>query len=334
MEVCGTHTMAAARSGLRTLLPAGVRLSSGPGCPVCVTAPGYVAAACALARRPGVVVATFGDMVRVPGGDVSLEEERARGADVRPVYSTLDALALARRLPGREVVFLGVGFETTAPTVAAAVRTARDEGIENFSVLVAHKTMPGALRALATAPDIALDGLLCPGHVSTVTGEGIYRFLPAEFGIPCAIAGFEPLEILLGIESLLGQILEGQPRVENVYRWVVRPGGNARARAVMEEVFEACDAEWRGIGTIPGSGLRLRAAFAAFDAGRRFSIRVPHVAPPRGCLCGRILRGVAEPADCPLFGRSCTPRRPVGPCMVSSEGACAAAYTYGEERAA
>jgi hydrogenase expression/formation protein HypD len=333
MEVCGTHTMSAARNGLRALLPANVRLTSGPGCPVCVTGPGYVVAACDIARR-GAVIATFGDMIRVPGGDRSLEAERAAGAEIRVVYSPLDALAIARRAPTRDVVLLGVGFETTAPTVAAAILEAERGGLKNFSVLAAHKTMPNAMRAIASSPDIALDGFLCPGHVSTVTGSGIYRFLADEFGLPCAISGFEPVDILEGVASLLEQRIEGRPRVEIVYRRAVRPAGNAVARAAMAEVFEPFDADWRGIGVIPGSGLAIRAARAAvaarggFDAERRFSITVPAVAPPRGCRCGEILRGAAEPVECPLFGRACAPDRPVGPCMVSSEGACAAAYLY------
>ncbi len=329
MEVCGTHTMSAARAGLHSLLPPGLRLSSGPGCPVCVTGPGYIAAACDLARRHGVAVATFGDLVRVPGAGRSLEDERAEGADVRVVYGPLDALALARAEPDREIVFLGVGFETTAPTVAATILAARREGLRNFSVLCAHKTMPAAMRAILESADVSIRGFLCPGHVTVITGPDLYAFIPREYRVPCVIAGFEPVEILLGIRALLRQVVENRAAVENAYGRAVTATGNARARAVMEEVFEPSDEEWRGIGMIPGSGLAVREAFAGFDARRKLGVEWPDVPPPENCLCGEILRGAAEPADCPLFGTLCTPASPVGACMVSSEGACAAAHRYG-----
>jgi len=339
MEVCGTHTMAAARSGLRNALPEKIRLISGPGCPVCVTPVGYVDHALALAARPEVTVATFGDLVRVPGsvrsggegGPPSLDRARAGGADVRVVYSPLDALALARDLTGREVVFLGVGFETTAPAIAAALKQAQDEGLGNFSVLGAHKTVPEAMGVLASADDLALDGFLCPGHVSVVLGPEPYEPLAAEHGIPCVIAGFEPVEILRGLVALVAQAAGGVARVENCYGGAVRPGGNPKARAVMEEVFQPADAEWRGIGVIPHSGLEIREAYAGLDAARRFEVSLPEPVEPAGCRCGEVLRGVLDPADCPLFGTACTPEDPQGACMVSSEGSCAARYHYGDQ---
>lgn len=333
MEVCGTHTMSAARAGLHDLLPPSVRLSSGPGCPVCVTAPGYIAAAVALAGDRRVTIATFGDLIRVPGGNASLERARSLGADVRVVYSALDALALARRDFSREVVFLGVGFETTTPTVAAAVRRARAEGIPNFSVLAAHKTMPRAMRAVLDSADVAIDGILCPGHVSTITGSAMYAFIADEFGVPCAIAGFEPVDMLRGVRALLEQIVVGRAEVANAYGRVVRADGNPGARAVVAEVFEPADAEWRGIGVIPESGVGFRSDWRDRDAVHRFSIVVPEIAPPPNCLCGAILRGASDPDRCSLFGRACTPARPVGPCMVSNEGACAAAYRYRRDSA-
>jgi hydrogenase expression/formation protein HypD len=328
MEVCGTHTMSAARAGLHALLPASVRLSSGPGCPVCVTAPGYIAAACALARSGEATITTFGDMIRVPGGGTSLETERANGADVRVVYSPLDALALARRDLTRAVVFLGVGFETTTPAIGAAIRTAWKEGLANFSVLGAQKTMPGPMRAVCESGEIRIDGFLCPGHVSTIIGAGPYRFLADEFGIPCAVAGFEPLEILLAVRELLRMHLGHRPSVMNLYGRAVREQGNPEARAIMADIYEPSDAEWRGLGTLPESGLSIRRLFKDHDARRVFAVEEPILPPPPGCLCGAILRGAAEPRTCGLFGAACTPDRPVGPCMVSSEGACAAAWKY------
>jgi len=325
MEVCGTHTMAIARHGIRDLLPRNVRLVSGPGCPVCVTPTQYVDLALALACQPQVEIATFGDMVRVPGTEGSLDSARASGAEVRVVASTLDALQRCRQRPDRQVVFLAVGFETTAPTVAAALQTARAEGLDNFSILCAHKTIPQALAALAQQPDSAVGGFLCPGHVSVITGTGIYEPL----GLPCVVGGFEPLDILLALARLLEQIASGRNLVENAYGRVVRPRGNLRAQEVMAQTFEPCDAVWRGLGSIPGSGLRVRALLEHFDALKRFDLTVPEAREPEGCLCGEILCGRAEPEDCPLFGRACTPENPVGACMVSSEGTCAARHRYG-----
>ncbi len=328
MEVCGTHTMAAFRSGLRQLLPASVRLVSGPGCPVCVTDPSYIDAAIELAGHPDVIVATFGDLVRVPGSDSSLERERAAGANVRIVYSPSDALVLAKECRSKKVVFLGVGFETTAPTVAWAIWRAAKDNVGNFFVLCAHKTMPQAMDALLRDQQVKIDGFLCPGHVSVITGAQIYRFICERYRIPCVVAGFEPWDILEAVRMLLQQLVEGRAEVENEYSRSVTETGNASAQRLMAEVFEPCDADWRGIGTIAGSGLRIRDQYARFDAAKALDVKFPaaHVNPL--CKCGSVLRGVATPLDCRLFGKACTPAHPVGPCMVSSEGVCAAYFKY------
>lgn len=329
MEVCGSHTQAIGRYGIRTLLPATLRLISGPGCPVCVTSIRDVDAALWLAGRPGTIFATFGDMMRVPGtGGASLQQLRAAGADVRPVASALDILPMTEGEPGREVVFMGIGFETTAPTVASVLRTARRRGIANLTVFSVHKTVPPALKALLADPALNLDGFLCPGHVSTIIGADAYAFLP-EAGKAAVITGFEPVDILEGIALLLEQIEKGRAEVAVQYGRGVRPEGNPRARVLMEEVFEEGDAPWRGLGTIAGSGLLLRDPYESFDARKRFIIPELPFAEVPGCACGAILRGIREPADCPLFRRLCTPANPVGPCMVSSEGSCAARYRYG-----
>ncbi len=331
MEVCGTHTMAIGRHGLRSLLPAQIRLVSGPGCPVCVTPVGYLDQALALAGQPGTIVATFGDLLRVPGSSASLQAARAAGARIRVIGSTLEALSLAEENPALEVVLLGVGFETTAPTVAVAMRLARERKLVNFSLLSALKTMPAALAALAGEPQSRIDGLLCPGHVAAVSGAAAFRPLAERFGLPCVIAGFEPLDILSGMTMLVRQIVEGRAEVENQYRRVVSEEGNRRARALTGEVFSACRSEWRGLGWLDDSGLALNQGYAAFDAAPRLPAGL---APPREsaeCRCGEILTGRAVPVDCPLFARECTPDRPQGACMVSSEGSCAAAYSFAAE---
>ncbi len=328
MEICGTHTMAVFRHGLRALLPEQVELISGPGCPVCVTSMEQIDMAVELAGTPGVTVATFGDMLRVPGSQSSLSREASMGADVRVVYSSLDALRTAVNEPQREVVFLGIGFETTAPTVAAAIRTAREKGVKNFSVLSAHKLLPPAMDALASSADSAIDGFICPGHVSTVIGISFYEKVAARYGIPCVVAGFEPVDILQAVLMLLSQIEAGRAEAEIQYVRAVRPRGNPSALAVMEEVFEPCESTWRGMGRIPLSGLAIRDSYASHDAGRRFEINPPPAKEPPGCRCPEVLRGAARPVDCPLFRKQCTPRTPVGACMVSSEGACAAYFKY------
>jgi hydrogenase expression/formation protein HypD len=329
MEVCGTHTMAIARNGIRALLGDGVILISGPGCPVCVTPDGYIDAAIALGRRPEVVLATFGDMVKVPGTSSSLEKERGNGADVRVVYSPLDAVELAARSPEREIVFLGVGFETTAPTIAGAIEAAGRRGLANFSVLASVRTIPGAMDALAADPAVRIEGFLCPAHVSAIIGSDAYRPLVEKRGIPCVVAGFEPLDILCGISMLLLQKREGAARVENEYSRVATPEGNRKALALIGRVFEKCDTSWRGIGVIPGTGLAVAEAYAAFDAERKFGIEVPLTERKTSCRCGDVLKGIITPRECPLFGKGCTPEDPVGPCMVSSEGTCAAFFKYG-----
>ena len=329
MEVCGTHTMAIYQYGLRSLLPETVRLVSGPGCPVCVTPAGYLDAALACAGTAGVTVATFGDMLRVPGSSGSLLEARAHGADVRIVYSPRDAVALARTTPDRRVVFLGVGFETTAPAVAASILEAERLGLTNYCVLAAHKTMPLPMQALTADPDLNLDGYLCPAHVSTVIGGKAYLPLAERHRIPCVVTGFEPADVMQGIEMLLAQQLSGQPRVEIQYRRAVGWDGNSRAQAILDQVFTSCDAVWRGLGLLPGSGLRIRDEYRAFDAEQLPGITVAVGDEHPGCRCGDVLRGKISPADCPLFAAGCTPEKPVGACMVSSEGTCAAAYRYG-----
>jgi len=332
MEVCGTHTVAISRFGLRSLLPERLRLLSGPGCPVCVTPVGEIDRAIAIARLPDTIVATFGDMMRVPGSESSLERERARGADVRIVYSPLDALEIAAEEPGREIVFLGVGFETTSPTVAATIARADREGLRNVSVLPFFKRIPPALRKLAAVPDRSLDGFICPGHVSVVLGSDAYRSIARDDGLPCVVTGFEPLDILWGIFLLLRQANDvragGRAKVEIQYRRAVTREGNPAALAMLDDVFEICDAEWRGIGEIPESGYAIAEPYRNLDAGPRFDVELPPPADDGPCICGEIMLGEKLPDDCPSFGTACTPRSPLGPCMVSSEGSCAAFYRY------
>ena len=332
MEVCGTHTMSIAQSGLRSLLPEHLRLISGPGCPVCVTDATLISAALALARHPDVTLTTFGDMLRVPAGEYSLQTLREQGADVRLVLSPLDALELAQAQPRRQVVFFAVGFETTAPLTASTLELAYELGLSNFSVLSAHKTMPAALRALLGG-STRVGALLCPGHVAAVTGADSFGFVSRELGLPAAVAGFTPVEILLAVAAVVEMKEAGRAYLANCYQRAVRPEGNPAARAALERVFVPCDANWRGLGPIPGSGLALREEFAEFDAARRFGevIAVGTVYRDHpGCCCGAVLRGELAPAGCPLFGGECTPRHPCGACMVSSEGSCAAAYRYRE----
>ena len=332
MEVCGTHTVAIFRYGIRDVIPASIRLLSGPGCPVCVTPNRSIDEFIAVSRKPGVVVAVFGDMMRVPGTDSSLELEKARGADVRVVYSSLDALALARENPEKDVVFFAVGFETTAPTIAATLVAAADAGVRNFYVLPANKLIPPAMAAVLETEGLGLDGLICPGHVSAIIGSRPYEFISAKYGIGAVVTGFQSTDILQCIYMLLRQVVDGNPRLETQYSRLVTPEGNVAALGVMNRVFEPCDSTWRGLGVIPMSGLKLKPDFAEFDVLRKFELRLPESQEPEGCLCGEILRGKKEPPDCPLFGRVCTPVSPVGACMVTTEGTCQAHYRYRAQR--
>jgi hydrogenase expression/formation protein HypD len=329
MEFCGGHTHAILRFGIPYLLPPTIELRSGPGCPVCVTAAADLDQAIALAQVEGVILTTFGDMIRVPGSRTSLAQAKAQGADVRVVYSPLDALRIARQNPDCPVVFLGVGFETTAPMVGSAVLAAEAQGLENFFIFSTHKLTPPATHAILDAGEVALDGIIGPGHVTTVIGSDRWRFLPDAYGIPCAIAGFEPLDILRAVLALVEMVEAGQPAVNNTYARSVQPQGNVAAQQAMARVFEIVDAEWRGLGTVPASGLRVRETYARFDAARAFQVAVPPAREPPGCRCGDVLRGVLLPTECALFARVCTPQSPVGPCMVSAEGACAAYHQYG-----
>ncbi|CAN5201018.1 hydrogenase formation protein HypD [soil metagenome] len=330
MEVCGGHTHTIYRHGIEHVMPPSVELVHGPGCPVCVIPMGRVDDAIAVAEQPGVIFTTFGDMMRVPGGEGNLLEAKARGADVRFVYSPLDALALAEENPDREVVFFAVGFETTAPSTALTLLRARDRGITNFSVFCNHVTIVPPLRAILTSPDLRLDGFIGPGHVSTVVGNRPYRFIPTEFGKPIVTAGFEPLDLLQAVAMLLTQIRDGRCEVENQYSRVVRDDGNPRALEVLAEVYELRPHfEWRGLGFIANSALKLAPAFAAWDAELRFAVPGVRVADPKACQCGEVLKGVIKPWECKVFGTACTPETPIGTCMVSSEGACAAYYNFG-----
>ncbi len=330
MEVCGTHTMAIYRFGLRSMLPPEIRLISGPGCPVCVTPNDYLDRAIAICRLPKVITVTFGDMMRVPGSSSSLMEERAKGADIRIVYSPLDAVAIAIRNRDKKVVFLGVGFETTAPTVAGSILAAEAQGLTNYLVLASHKTIPIPMQLLASDPEIGIDGYICPAHVSAIIGAEAYRPLAEEYHTPCVITGFEPADMLQGILMLAEQALKGESRVEIQYSRVVRPEGNLKAQAMLAQLFTPSDVAWRGVGVIPGSGLSLREEYRRFDAEKMLPLEVEPTKEHSGCSCGEILKGKMAPQECALFGRLCTPENPVGACMVSSEGSCAAAYRYGQ----
>jgi hydrogenase expression/formation protein HypD len=326
MEVCGTHTMSIFRYGIRSLLPGNIRLLSGPGCPVCVTPKDFLDCAIGYGRQPGVTLATFGDMMRVPGSHSSLEREKAAGADVRIVYSAMDALEMAACLPDRTVVFLGVGFETTAPTIAASIAEAQRRGLENYAVLSGHKLVPPAMEALTNNLELSLDGFICPPHVSAIIGTRGYEVL----GVPCVVTGFEPLDILQGVLMLVRQFKKAESRVEIQYRRVVTAEGNPAAVRLMEEIFEPRDSEWRGLGRIAESGLAIRAAYRQFDMRHRMPLDVAPPVEDRGCRCGDVLRGLIRPPQCRLFGKQCTPEDPVGACMVSSEGTCAAYFKYGD----
>ncbi len=329
MEFCGGHTVTIFRYGIRQALPETIEMLSGPGCPVCVTANADLDKAIALAQIPDVIITTFGDMLKVPASHSSLQQVKAEGADVRMVYSTMDAIRIAGENPENRVVFLGIGFETTAPTIAASILEAAEKELSNYTVLSLHKLCPPVIRALLDSGEVRLDGLICPGHVSAVIGSNAWKFIASDYGIPCVVSGFEPLDVLQCIDMLVTQVEHGDPKVEIAYRRGVQPEGNPEALKLMDEVFEPCPASWRGIGTIPGSGLRLRSDYQRFDAERVFDIDPGPTREPKGCICGDILRGVKTPHDCQLFGTACTPEDPVGPCMVSAEGSCSTYYLYG-----
>jgi len=332
MEVCGTHTVAIFKAGIRQLLPETVELVSGPGCPVCVTPNEYLDTAIAYSKQSDVIITTFGDMLKVPGSSSSLGAQKAAGADIRIVYSPLESLDIARSHPDHKVIFLAVGFETTAPIAAATILTAQQQGLSNFYVLSAHKLVPPALRNLLKAQDHHVDGFLLPGHVSAIVGTTPYAFLAKEFAMPAVVAGFEPLDILQSIYKLMAQIQSGLPKLENQYSRIVSAEGNVVACQTLYTVYETADAVWRGMGAMEGSGLRIREEYSAFDALRQLPVTVEATREPIGCQCGQILRGTLLPTACALFGKTCVPEHPVGACMVSVEGTCAAWYKYGAGR--
>ncbi len=329
MEFCGTHTVSAFRFGIRDLLPENIEMLSGPGCPVCVTDQSEIDAAVALSEIPGVIITTFGDMMKVPGSKGSLEEARAKGRDIRVVYSPDDALKIAEENKDRDVIFIAIGFETTAPSVASAILEAEEKNIKNFYIFPLHKLTPPIMKTILDLGEVDLKGIICPGHVSTVIGSLPWEFIPRDYKIGAVVAGFEPVDILMAIDMLLAQLEENKPRVEIAYRRSVKPEGNKKAQEIMYKVFEVDKARWRGIGETPASGLKLKKEFEKRNALLRFEIDPGEPYKPKGCICGEILRGIKKPPDCPLFSKICTPEKPVGPCMVSSEGTCSAYYIYG-----
>ena len=329
MEVCGTHTMAIGRFGIRQLLPTNIKLLSGPGCPVCVTPDEYIDKAIALSQMKDVIITTFGDMVKVPGSYSSLEKEQAKGKNIQIVYSPLEAFDIAEIHPSRKVIFLGIGFETTAPAVALTIKKAYAIGLKNFTVLSGHKLIPPAMETLIEDDkDVKIDGFICPGHVSAIIGSRPYENIATKYRVPCVIAGFEPSDILEAVLLLTKRILENKTGVENQYKRVVKREGNIRARKIMEEVFDIVDSEWRGIGTIKKSGLAIKERYREFNADKRHPLKIKVNKKRHRCICGDILKGKKIPVDCKLFGKVCRPESPVGPCMVSSEGSCAAYYRY------
>ncbi len=327
MEVCGGHTLAIRKYGITRMLPPTVELLSGPGCPVCVTDRMSVDRCIRLAGTEGVILATYGDLIRVPGSASSLDEEKAKGADVRTVYSTLDALAIARANPGRKVVFAGIGFETTSPSSAIAILEAEKQGVGNFFLLSLHKLMPPAMAALIDQ-GARIDGYIGPGHVTAIGGADMYLPLVRKYGISIVVSGFEPVDLLMSLCMLVRMHEEGRKGIEIQYRRAVTAQGNSKAREALMKVFEPCDSNWRGLGNIPASGLALRPRYNRFDAGFHFDLSVKSLPEMKGCLCGEVLRGMKTPDQCSLFGRVCTPSNPIGACMVSSEGACQAFYRY------
>ncbi len=330
MEVCGTHTVNMFRYGIRETIQPEVKFISGPGCPVCVTPTSEIDKAIWLSQQKDIIITTYGDMIRVPGSNgISLRKAIAKGATVKIVYAATDSIDIALKNPDKEVVFLAVGFETTSPATAILAKDTIQKGIKNLSILVMHKVIPPAMETLLNDEDIAIDGFLCPGHVSVIIGEKPYQFIPERYYKPAVIGGFKASEILYAIYRMVLQIAKEQPAVENAYKHVVRSEGNKNAQNLLREVFYIGDTEWRGLGRIPNSGMLLKEKFSILDAEKRFQIPKLHSKDPPGCRCGDVLKGIIEPYQCPLFGKVCTPLEPVGPCMVSSEGSCAAYYKYG-----
>ncbi|MBU1061515.1 MAG: hydrogenase formation protein HypD [Candidatus Omnitrophica bacterium] len=328
MEVCGTHTMSIGRFGIKDMLPENISLISGPGCPVCVTPKAYIDKAVALSRLHGTIVVTFGDMMKVPGSYSSLEKERSKGGLVNLVYSALDAVDIAEKNSDKKIIFLGIGFETTSPTVATSVIYAKKKRLKNFFIYAGHKLIIPAMKALVEDIEVNIHGFLCPAHVSTIIGTMPYNLIAKRYGRPCVIAGFEPLDILQGILMLIEQIRSKKSKVGNQYKRVVKKYGNKKALELIKEVFSPKDSEWRGIGILPQSGLALNKRYNMFDAEASFRLPGIKTRPDTGCICGSVLKGIKTPVDCKLFSKRCTPQTPVGSCMVSSEGTCAAYYKY------
>lgn len=328
MEVCGTHTVAIFRHGIRDIIPKDINLLSGPGCPVCVTPLKDVDTAIAIAKSDGVILSTFGDMMRVPGSQQSLFHAQAEGAQIRVVYSPMDALKLSLENNDKTVIFFATGFETTSPSIAGTLFEAERAGAKKFFIYSAHKLIPPALKALVNSQDLKVDGFILPGHVSAIIGSRPYGFIATDYRIPSVITGFEASDILQGIMMILNQIVSNKAEVEVQYSRVVKADGNQKATALMYEYFEPCDSYWRGLGIIQQSGLRLKDRFKHLDARTIFDLDIPDVQEPKSCLCGQVLRGIKRPTDCLLFGKKCTPEHPVGACMVSTEGSCAAYYKY------
>jgi len=327
MEVCGGHTMAIQKFGIPSLLPETIELLSGPGCPVCVTDRKFIDTAIAFSRLEDVIITTYGDLIRVPGSSSTLDEEKGKGRKIRIVYSVLDALEIARENPDSKVIFLGVGFETTTPSSAAGITNATRMGLNNFYLYSSHKVMPPAMTALIDE-GVKIDGYIAPGHVSTITGTKIYDDIPEKYGLGCVISGFEPLDLMQSILMLTRQKEREEPKVEIQYKRAVMQEGNIKAQKLVEDVFEPCDDWWRGLGVLPGSGLNLRQEYENMDAAKAIAVEVENTREDRGCICGEILKGLKTPSDCKLFGKACMPGDPVGACMVSNEGACAAWYRY------
>ena len=334
MEVCGTHTVAIFRAGIRQLLPDNVELVSGPGCPVCVTPDDYMDKAIAYAQHPDVIITTFGDMLKVPGTKSSLGEAKTNGADIRIVYSPMDSIPVAKDNPDKKVVFLAVGFETTAPTAAATVLAAEQQGIKNLFMLSAHKLVPPVMEVLLNDEQVHVDGFILPGHVSVVTGTGIYEPIVEKYHVPGVVTGFEPLQILRALYRLVKQVANGEAKVENEYEDVVRPEGNPVSQRITDTVYEPADTGWRGMGIVPLSGLRMRETYRAYDIEQVMPLAAVELPGPKktACRCGEVLRGIVTPKECPLFGKACVPTHAIGPCMVSVEGVCAAWYKYGQGR--